>query len=88
MELITDRKKARRWARAIVSDVSLYNQDKIRAGIEQDNLFETMEAELQEGRELYESRVDPALLGNTHYYDQAVVDVLFKPAGKFPSKIW
>ena len=39
MEIITDRSKAKRWARAIVSDVSLYNQDKIRAGIEQDNLF-------------------------------------------------
>jgi len=88
MEIITDRSKAKRWARAIVSDVSLYNQDKIRAGIEQDNLFETLAAELQEGRELYESRVDPGILQATHYFDQAVVDVLFKPAGKFPSKIW
>jgi len=88
MELITDRNKAKRWARAIASDLSLYNQEKIRAGIEQDNLFEALEAELQEGRELYESRVAPEILQSTHYFDQAVVDVLFKPAGKFPSKIW
>ena len=88
MEPITEKDKARRWARAIVSDISLYNPEKIRAGIEQDNLFESLEAELQEGRELYQSRVAPEILQSTNYFELAVVDVLFKYTGKIQSKIW
>ena len=88
MERITDQGKARRWARTIVSDIRLYNQDKIREGIEQDTLFEVLAEELQEGRELYESRVAPEILQSTHFFDLAVVDVLFKSTHKFRSKIW
>lgn len=88
MERITDKDKARRWARTIVSDISLYNQEKIREGIEQDNLFEVLAEELQEGRELYESRVAPEILETTRFFDLAVVDVLFKNTNKFRSRIW
>ena len=88
MDTITDKGKARRWARAIVSDIALYNPDKIQAGIEQDNLFEALADELQEGRDLYQSRVAPEIRQATNYYDLAVVDVLFKNTGKYKSRIW
>ncbi len=87
-ELITDPKRARRLARAIVSDVNLYNADKVQEGIENDSLFETLEEELDEGRELYRSRVDPEVYENNNFYDLAVVDVLFKFTKKYKSKIW
>ena len=53
--------KAMRLARAIASDISLYNEQKIIKGIEQDNLFEVLKEELEEGRELYKSRVSPEI---------------------------
>lgn len=86
MALITDPQAARRLARAIVSDVELYNGEKIKNGIEQDNLFETIKDELEEGRALFNERVDPSQ--QPYQFDLAVVDVLLKHSVKYKSKIW
>ena len=77
-----------RLARAICSDVSLYNEEKIVRGIEQDNFFEAVKEELEEGRELYRSRVAPDLFQRTNYYDRAIVDVILKSKGHVKSRIW
>ena len=44
--------KANRLARAIASDISLYNEQKIIKGIEQDNLFDVLKEELEELKRL------------------------------------
>ncbi len=77
-----------RLARAICSDVSLYNEEKIVRSIEQDNFFEALKEELEEGRELYRSRVSPDLYARSNYYDRAIVDVILKSKGHVKSKIW
>ena len=77
-----------RLARAICSDVSLYNEEKIVRGIEQDNFFDALKEELEEGRELYRSRVSPDLYSRTNFYDRAIVDVILKSKGNVKSKIW
>ncbi len=79
---------AMRLARAIASDISLYNEDKIVRGIQQDNLFETLEAELDEGLDLYRSRVAPDLFASSNFYYRAVVDVIIKAKGHIKSPIW
>lgn len=86
--LISDPEKARRLARAIVSDIAAYNPEKIKQGIENDNLFEALEDEFEEGRELYASRVEPKIIEANNFFDLAIVDVLFKYTGKHQSKIW
>lgn len=88
MPLIETAEQATRLARAICSDVSLYNEEKIVRGIEQDNFFEALEEELEEGRELYRSRVSPDLYARTNFYDRAIVDVILKPKGHVKSRIW
>jgi spore germination protein GerM len=88
MALIDNPDAARRLARAIASDVSLYNEEKIVQGIVGDNLFESMHAEIEEGRELYKSRVSPDLYGSTNFYDRAIVDILVRSKGHIKSKIW
>ncbi len=80
--------KAQRLARAIASDISLYNEQKIVKGIEQDNLFEVLKDELQEGRELYKSRVSAELYSNTNFFDRAVVDIVVRSKAHVKSKIW
>lgn len=87
MALIEDEKKAKRLARAISSDLSLYNEDKIADGIRNDNLFEVMAEEIQEGRELFESRVAPALMGR-NFYDRAIVDILVRSKAHIESPMW
>jgi hypothetical protein len=83
-----EKMKAMRLARAIASDISLYNERKIVQGIEQDNLFEVLRDEIEEGRELFKSRVSPEIFGTTNFFDRAIVDIVIKPKGHVKSKIW
>jgi hypothetical protein len=78
---ITTPEAAIRLARAIASDLSLYNEEKIIEGIENDTLFDVLRDEIDEGRELYKSRVSP-------FYDRAIVDIIVKSKGHIKSKIW
>jgi hypothetical protein len=80
--------KAMRLARAIASDISLYNEQKIIKGIEQDNLFDVLKDEIEEGRELYKSRVSPELYTTTNYFDRAIVDIVIRSKAHVKSKIW
>ena len=87
MPLIETEEAARRLARAIASDLSLYNEEKIVNGITHDNLFETLSEEIEEGRALYKRRVDASLYSK-NFYDRALVDILIKAKGHIKSKIW
>jgi hypothetical protein len=77
-----------RLARAIVSDIALYNQDKVAEGIKNDNIFEVLAEELLEGREHFQTRVSPDLANRDHLFDRAIVDVMIRQAGKIESVIW
>ena len=87
MPSIDTEEAARRLARAIASDLSLYNEEKIVRGIEQDSLFGELSEEIEEGRALYKSRVSPDLYGK-NFYDRALVDILVKSKGHIKSQIW
>lgn len=83
-----ERMKAMRLARAIASDISLYNEAKIIQGLEQDTLFDVLKDEIEEGRELFKSRVSSEIFTRTNFFDRAIVDVVIKPKGHVKSKIW
>lgn len=83
-----EKSKAIRLARAIASDISLYNEEKINKGIEEDNLFEALEEDLQEGRELYRSRVSDELYRTTNFFERAIVDIIVRSRGHIRSKVW
>jgi hypothetical protein len=85
--LIDNPKRARQLARAIASDLTLYHEAKILDGIANDSLFDVMSDEIEEGRELFKSRVTPDIYAQ-NIYDRAVVDVLVKSKGHIKSKIW
>ncbi len=87
---MTDEEKAKaiRLARAIASDISLYNEAKVVQGLEQDNFFEVLKEELEEGRELYKSRVSQELYTTTNFYDRAIVDIVIRSKAHVKSKIW
>jgi uncharacterized hydantoinase/oxoprolinase family protein len=87
MPLIETEEAARRLARAIASDLSLYNEEKIVKGIQEDALFGALAEEIEEGRALYKSRVSAELYGK-HFYDRALVDILIKSKGHVKSKMW
>jgi len=84
---IDNPKRARQLARAIASDLTLYHEAKILEGISNDSLFDVMKEEIDEGRDLFKSRVTPDIY-EQNIYDRAVVDVLVKSKGHVKSKIW
>ncbi len=86
--LIETPEAAVRLARAICSDLALYNEAKIVEGIEQDTFFDVLKAEIEEGRDLYRSRVSPELYARTNFYDRAIVDVILRRKGSVRSRIW
>lgn len=88
MSVVKDPDVARRIARAVVSDIALYNQRKVEEGIAGDNLFEVLREEIEEGRSYYTSRVDPDIVRDMNFFDQALVDILVRPMGRIPSRAW
>jgi spore germination protein GerM len=86
--LIDTPEAANRLARAIASDLSLYNEAKIKEGIENDSFFSVLQEEIAEGRAHYESRVDAKILGSSNFFDRALVDVILARKGHIKSKIW
>ncbi len=87
MALIETEDAARRLARAIASDLSIYNDEKVVEGITHDSLYEVMAEELEEGRALFKSRVTPELFAK-NYYDRAVIDILVRSKAHIASKMW
>ncbi|MBM4280060.1 MAG: hypothetical protein FJ137_04690 [Deltaproteobacteria bacterium] len=87
-QLIDTPDRALRLARTIASDISLYNEEKIVRGLTEDKLFTELRDEIEEGRELYRTRVAPDLYERTNYFDRAVVDIILKSKGHVKSKIW
>ena len=85
--LIDNPQRARQLARAIASDLTLYHEAKILEGIANDSLFDVMRDEIEEGRQLFKSRVTEEIFGQ-NIYDRAIVDVLIKSKGHIKSKIW
>lgn len=80
--------QAKRLARTILSDILLYNQAKVKEGIEKDSLFDVLTEELAEGKKYFESMVDEEVRRDTNLFNEAVVDILIKQAGKIKSDIW
>jgi hypothetical protein len=87
MELITDRDRAKRFARTIISDITVYHAKKIKEGLKNDNLFGMLNKEIERGRREYESKVSPEILRSDAFYDHAVVDVMFMQSIDSESRI-
>ena len=89
MASITKPEKAVRLARAIASDISLYNEERIIEAIENDTFFEALSDELEEGRTLYVSRVDESIRSTSNFYERAIVDIILRTKGQITSSmIW
>ncbi len=66
-----DVEKAKRLARIIASDIALYNQDRVVAGVRSGTFFELLKDEVAEGRKLFETRIDPKIRSQEDFLQQA-----------------
>lgn len=63
--------KAKRFARIIVSDIALYNQDAVAQGINEGTFYNLLSDDIAEGRDLYDKRVPAAIKEIKDFYQEA-----------------
>jgi hypothetical protein len=88
MSKITSIEQAARLARAMASDITIYNGEKIRRGIENDRLFEELEDDLREAVQLWSNRVSEDIVSGTNLLQKAVIDQIFAPHTNVHSRIF
>ncbi|HVR43520.1 MAG TPA: response regulator [Thermoanaerobaculia bacterium] len=64
--------EARRLARLILSDIVIYNTEKVDRGIREGTFFEVLKDEIREGREYYETRVPVKVRRKTDFFHDTI----------------
>ena len=72
----------------LVSDIVTYAGDQVRLGLEKDNLFERLQADIERAREFFRLRVAPDMPGSERIFDFALVDVLVASQRRVRTHIW
>ncbi len=70
------RKKARRLARALVSDILVYNRDVRDKALAEGNLVQALGVEIKKSWELYKERVTPEVANSNNDFRDALNDIL------------
>ncbi len=64
--------EARRLARLILSDIIIYHAAKVEHGIRDNNFFEVLRDEIEEGRQYYDSRVPLRVRRDSEIYTETI----------------
>ena len=67
---------ARRFARLLVSEIKLYNEQKVKEGRESADLYERLREAIDRSREMYEKRVQPPVAAKFDYFNYELVNTL------------
>lgn len=62
--------EARRLARLILSDIVIYHPEKVEKAIRDDNFFEVLHSQIEEGRQYYDSRVPLTVRRDTEIFTE------------------
>ncbi|MDM7923660.1 MAG: hypothetical protein QUS14_15280 [Pyrinomonadaceae bacterium] len=75
---------ARRFARLLVSEIKLYNEQKVTEGREAGDLYNRLREAIDRSREMYDRRVEPAVAAKFDYFHYELLNDL---AGGDASKL-
>ena len=76
--------EARRFARLLVSEIKLYNEQKVREGRDNADLYERLREDIDRSRQMYDKRVRPEVSNRYDYFHHELVNML---AEGDPSKL-
>jgi hypothetical protein len=68
--------KARRLARALVSDILVYNRDARDRALSEGNLVQVMGQEIKKSWEMYKEKVTPEVANGTNHFREALNEIL------------
>lgn len=67
---------ARRFARLLVSEIKLYNEQKVKEGRESEDLYDRLREAIDRSREMYDKRVQPPVAAKFDYFHYEIVSSL------------
>lgn len=67
---------AKRFARLLVSEIKLYNEQRVSEGRRSNDLYERLKEDIDRSRQMYEKRVTPAVASKTDYFYEELVKTL------------
>jgi len=67
---------ARKFARLLVSEIKLYNEQKVQVGRRDKNLYSLLRDDIDKSREMYEKRVSPIVARQVDYFYDELVRLL------------
>ncbi|MDQ6785215.1 MAG: hypothetical protein M3033_00150 [Acidobacteriota bacterium] len=67
---------ARRFARLLVSEIKLYNEQKVKEGRDSNDLYERLREAIDRSREMYDKRIQPPVAAKFDYFHYEVVNTL------------
>ncbi len=70
------RSKEEMLARALVSDIKVYNREVYERALADGNLLEALGPEIKKSWELYKDKVTPEVAGSTEYFRDALNEIL------------
>ena len=74
---------ARRFARLLVSEIKLYNEQKVQEGRAQSDLYDRLREYIDRSRDMYDKRVKPEVAHSYDYFHHELVNTLAEgDAGK------
>ena len=88
MPIVREPELARRLARVLFSDLVAYAGDEIRLGIEKDDLFDRLGADIEQARVFFSQHVGPEVADAEKIFAHALVDVLIGGQRRVHSHIW
>jgi hypothetical protein len=68
--------EARRFARLLVSEIKLYNEQKVLEGRQERNLYGLLRDDIDKSREMYEKRASPTVAAKVDYFYDELVRIL------------
>ena len=68
--------EARRFARLLVSEVRLYNEQAVQAGKLARDIYGRLKEDIDRSREMYEQRVSPEVRADSNYFHDEMVRIL------------
>jgi hypothetical protein len=67
---------ARRFARLLVSEIKLYNEQKVSEGRRNNDLYDRLKEDIDRSRQMYEKRVTPSVASKFDYFYDELVNTL------------
>lgn len=75
-DTISEKEKAKRLARTLLSDIALNNQERVAEGIRLGTLFDLLAPEIEEGRRLLSERVPPGISDGEDFLTEALEELI------------